>query len=832
MSASVRLENQSNFISNMNSFETPARPLAKGMGEAVANRTITRKKTTLFSKWRYITLDLVELFSKTEYETLEDIVKAINNLEFSYDDLVSKYAIQNDYELHPSNPYTVDENDTITLCVIGKNEGKIETWSDVASRVALGNALLEPNDEFSEKEFHHINHHIRQGSLLMSGRHLQHGDITQPTRNLELYSNCSTSAASFITFMLLLNGSGVGRSYDDSMMKLNHHYMPVITPVIDGSHPDVLSGEINTLDRVNAEHLYAGKDIIIHEVEDTREGWAKAVEKIQQLTHTMRYRHSVLIIDFSKVRARGMPIRGMQNRPSSGPGPLMEALIKIARVRDAGMSLWRQAAYIDHYLSECVLVGGARRAARMSTKYWKDKTIFEFINVKRGNFLWSSNNSVMVDKEFWDLVHADEPPTGQKRAWNHAQAVFTAVIDAMYNDNTGEPGFINADKLEGNSEGLVNYLNGQFVGSNKYQIDQETIPMMQELALATLNNPMKFIVNPCGEIRILLLGGYCLISDVVPFYAANDDDAEDAFRTATRALIRTNMMDAFYGPEVKRTNRIGVGITGLHEYALMRFGYGFRDIINEEKTKDFWMTLARFKRAVEDEAKCYATLHGMSIPHTNTTMKPAGSTSKLFGLTEGAHLPSRRQYLRWVQFRNDDPLVSVYEKSGYPIKKLKTYQGTTVVGFPTQPTICELGSDEKLVTAAEATPEEQYQYLRLLEKYYIDGVDEDGNPLDTGTGNQVSYTLKYDPQELTYEQFANAIKTQQPTVKCCSVMPQTDLTVHEYQPEQSVTKREFDIILGAIRNLDEELKEDIGAEHIDCVGGACPVSFGENSAST
>ena len=38
-------------------------------------------------------------------------------------------------------------------------------------------------------------------------------------------------------------------------------------------------------------------------------------------------------------------------------------------------------------------------------------------------------------------------------------------------------------------------------------------------------------------------------------------------------------------------------------------------------------------------------------PITVTTVKPAGTTSKLFGLTEGAHLPARRQYLRWVQFK-------------------------------------------------------------------------------------------------------------------------------------------------------------------------------------
>jgi hypothetical protein len=80
----------------------------------------------------------------------------------------------------------------------------------------------------------------------------------------------------------------------------------------------------------------------------------------------------------------------------------------------------------------------------------------------------------------------------------------------------------------------------------------------------------------------------------------------------------------------------------------------------------------------------YSKELGVTVQHTNTTFKPAGTTSKLFGLTEGAHPPSMREFIRWVQFRNDDPLVKEYEEKGYPIKRLKQYEGTTVVGFPTK----------------------------------------------------------------------------------------------------------------------------------------------------
>lgn len=318
-----------------------------------------------------------------------------------------------------------------------------------------------------------------------------------------------------------------------------------------------------------------------------------------------------------------------------------------------------------------------------------------------------------------------------------------------------------------------------------------------------------------------MLGGYCVIADVVPYHAPTLDDAEEAFRAATRALIRVNTMDCLYSREVQRTNRIGVGMTGIHEFAWNMFGFAFRDLIDEEKSKEFWMTLARFKRAVVEEAESYSKKIGVTVPHTNTTIKPSGTVSKLFALTEGAHLPSMREYIRWVQYRSDDPMVKKYKKKGYPIKELRSYQGSTAVGFPTQPLICRIGMNGELVTAGEATPEEQFKWLLLLEKYWIVGVDENGKPLED-TGNQVSYTLKYDPKKVDYSEFEEMVAKYQGLVKCCSVMPQQDTTAYEYQPEQPVTISEFMRVLNEIE-ADESLMEDIDYEHLKCESGACPI---------
>ncbi|WP_342234577.1 ribonucleoside-diphosphate reductase [Inquilinus sp. OTU3971] len=744
-------------------------------------------------------------------------------------------------------------------------EVRTETWADVAERVALGNALLDPENDRIVDQFAGMHHHLRQASLLMSGRHLQHGDHTQPTRNIEVFTNCATAATSALLFTLLLNGAGVGRSYDDPLMIVDLAQLPTALCVIDWSHADVQSGRITGyMTRRDVEHLYSDREIIVHEVEDSREGWAKAVELMERLAFEGVHREKVLILDFSKVRPNGSPIRGMQNRPASGPGPLMAALANVARIRDAGMEPWRQALYADHYLAECVLVGGARRAARMATKSWRDPSVLKFINVKRGGFLWSANNSITVDEDFWTYVQKiaawldDHPGRAPAAARNfvglrrfgrlalHAWQVFLAVTEAAYGDGTGEPGFINQHLLTQKNDGFDRYLDGRFAGSKKFQIDEETVPLMKRLAAIVAKLKHTQITNPCGEISLLLLGGYCVIADVVPFHAQNDDDAEDAFRVATRALIRTNLMDALYKRETERTNRIGVGITGLHEWIFARFGLGFRDIVAEDPDGELmldangeymvkphpdamrmWLTLARFARAVSDEARAYSEVLGVVVPHTDRTIKPAGTTSKLFGLTEGAHLPAMREYLRWVQFRNDDPLVAEYEAKGYPVKRLQTYSGTTIVGFPTAPVITQLGMGDKLVTAPEATPEEQYRYLRLLETFWIRGVDEDLWLMEE-TGNQVSYTLKYDPKVVSLAEFRHAMLSQQSKVRCASVMPAVDTTAYEYQPEQPVSKHEFEMIAAAI--IADDAKEDVDFAHVDCGTGACPVDFDKEAA--
>lgn len=756
-----------------------------------------------------------------------------------------------------------------------------EDFGRVADRVATGNMALlgRPPTDADATERARLRNAIATGALITSGRHLQHGDANQPRRNMEVFTNCATAGASFTKFYLLLNGAGVGRAYDDALCPVDWAEAPDLLLYLSPSHPDWPKdhaalhrfgvefgllrwgmGEASFGEAEEADvRAFLARELVHdlarvpegavrHTLSDTREGWAKAVEILEGMAFR-RERGRVLLLDLSEIRPLGAPIRGMQGRPASGPLSLLRAFITLrrevieaARDRDTegeAMRPWEQALRADHILSTEVQVGGARRAARMATKSWRDPGALRFVRLKAEGGLWTANHSLMVDAEFWarqqDDADANDPET------RRARALFAAATACSYVN--GEPGFINGDRLEDARTGFARQKPATAeAGSSRYRVDAGAV-LLEEVARRAATTHFPVTTNPCGEVVLHVTGGYCVISDFAPLLAcpvaleglvpgavpedvarAWDARVEDAVRLGVRFLIRVNRMDALYAAEVARTNRIGIGPTGLHEWAWSRFGLAFRDLLDETRAKPFWDMLARLSAAAKQEATSYAAALGMAPPATVTTIKPAGTTSKLFGLTEGAHLPARRQYLRWVQFRggpdgkggwlaDGDPLIADYAARGYPVRALETFPGVTVVGFPTLPLIQRLGIGDRLVTAPEATPEEQYRWLALLERHWI-GAER---------GNQVSYTLKIATDRVGLEEFRALLRTHQPHLRCCAVLPSRpdrDLG-YEYLPEEEVPEDRFRAIVAGIR--DPGIAEAVDLARLQCEAGVCPI---------
>ena len=749
--------------------------------------------------------------------------------------------------------------------------GDEECFGRVADRVAAGNmSLLGRSDASTRVEQARLRNAIATGALLTSGRHLQHGDLEQSTRNMEVFTNCATAASSFAKFYLLLNGSGVGRSYDDALMAVDWANAPDLKLHMSSDHPDHPNGARGAawfaremelpdaaavpdfLAREMLAHLAdAPAGAVMHRIDDSREGWAKALEVLEAMAFTGS-RGRTLVLDLSDIRPAGSPIRGMQGRPASGPVSLLRALINIrrhviepSRTRDpasADMQPWEQALRLDHHLSVEVQVGGARRAARMATKSWRDPGVLRFIRLKELGGLWTANNSVMVDAAFWAGIREGDPSDPMTQ---HAMAVFEEATRCAYVN--GEPGFINGDRLEDHRTGHAWQRpidsDGKGFRSSRYQVDAASA-LLTDLTRRAAESDFPATTNPCGEITLHVTGGYCVIADFAPLLACPvpfealvpgkpdpsvaalwDARIEDAVRLGIRFLMRANTMDSLYAQEVARTNRMGIGPTGLHEYAWMRFGLGFADLLDETRAAPFWAMLDYLSNAAKDEGDTYARELGLCQPVTVTTIKPSGTISKLFGLTEGAHLPARAQYLRWVQFKgtrdpetsawNDDadPLLADYEARGYPLRELKSFPGMTIVGFPTVPLIMRLGLADRLVTAPEASPAEQYRWLKLLERYWI-GAEQ---------GNQVSYTLKLFTDRHDLEAFREIVLREQPGVRCCAVLPtRPDHALgYEYLPEEEVPAAHFADLVAAIDAA--EAREAVDMVHLQCASGVCPI---------
>jgi hypothetical protein len=321
-------------------------------------------------------------------------------------------------------------------------------------------------------------------------------------------------------------------------------------------------------------------------------------------------------------------------------------------------------------------------------------------------------------------------------------------------------------------------------------------------------------VHNCGEIILSVWGGYCTIGDICLAHVENLDEARDAASLLPQFLIRTNTMPFLYEAEVRRTNRIGIGATGIHEFAYKHFGHTFYDLLNEEISADFWHFMAEMRGLAEKGAREYAQRRGLTIPHTVTCCKPSGTVSKVMACTEGAHLSSYDYYVRWVQYPKNSPEVEEHVRRGYPMKDVShQYAGHVVIGFPTKMPIVELMGD-KVVLAGEAIPEEQYQWLRLLEKYW----------LGEGTNNSISYTLKYDPKAVRYEEFMAIILKNQKTVRACAIMPQDegDLSAYAYTPEERVSQEVYEAMVAEIQALDIEGYDEM---HLICDTGGCPLEL-------
>lgn len=710
----------------------------------------------------------------------------------------------------------------------GKPIFRWQTWAERVEEVVAGSYSLLPKprsawDRRTKAEHARTLELARAGVLSFAGRHLQHGDAEQSKKLGDVFVNCTSAPFSFVQFYLLLKGCGVSRVYDADACLVDYDHAPNCRFVLagpngkaNGGHPD---WEPWIEDAREARHKYPTEsaDVRWFDVEDSAEGWAEVVEVIETAAYGRRHGDSLFVFDFSGVRPRGSPIRGQQGRPSSGPVPMIRALSQAMTCKRSGMAPWKQALWIDHYLSACVSVGGSRRSARLAAKWWKDGSlgdVLDFIDAKRGGWLYTANNSLLVDAEFWEQARDPRPSRGRR--------IFEEACRAAYWDGTGEPGFVNVDRLDWNA-GKADTITAENVlgptARKALRIHPQTDVMMDGILRAIRKKKWQCTVNPCSEIVVPAWGGYCSLTSGNLAASEDVDVLVDAARLGVQFLVRANLMRFVYEAEVKRSNRIGFSFIGWHELAWKKFGFRFRDLLDEPKAKPFWDLVDLLRRTTDEEAAEYAERLGVPVPHGIRTIPPSGTTAKVLDVCAGAHLPSYAHMIRWNQYpistAEQRGVVASFEAKGHPVKDVSHfYPGHVVVGFPRQSSLWPI-MGEAVTVRSECTVEEQIRWVRLLEKHWL-------GPLGTG-GQQVSMTIAYDASKTSWQEYLELVLEHVPTVRCCAFEPWTPqeelLSAYPYVPEERITAAEYETLSARIAGRDTKPQE---RDLSDCTHG-CPL---------
>jgi ribonucleoside-triphosphate reductase (thioredoxin) len=517
-----------------------------------------------------------------------------------------------------------------------EEEGRRETWMETVDRYIH---FMQENlgDRLSKEEYEEIRQAILGQQVVPSMRLLWSAGEAARTNHAAAY-NCSFTAPSHLDDLaeimyLLMSGVGVGFSVESQ----NIQQLPII-------------------------QRQTGKLLPLHEVGDSREGWADAL----RIGLRVWYEGKDIQFNYSKVRPAGSRLHTMGGR-SSGPGPL-QSLLNYARTKILG-SQGKRLRNIDVHdiickIGEVVEMGGVRRSALISLSDFDDDDMRQ---AKSGYFYINEPQRTMANNS---AVYIAKPKATE----------FLNEWLALAVAGTGERGLFNRGSL------------------------LEQIPARRRKKFEPYW--MTSGTNPCGEI-ILRSKQFCNLSEVV----ARPDDTEATLLKKIRiaSILGTyqSMLTTFpyLSPEWKvnceEERLLGVSVTGQWDSPAAR------DPKILEKLRDH----------VIEINSMYAGRFGINESTAATCVKPSGTVSQLVDTSSGMHPRFAKYYIRRVRISAKDPLFMMLKEQKFPyypeVGQDMTSATTYVLEFPVK-------SPEGSVTGKDLNAIDQLEYWKMVKENYTD----------------------------------------------------------------------------------------------------------------
>ena len=467
--------------------------------------------------------------------------------------------------------------------------------------------------------------------------------------------------------------------------------------------------------------IYQPTDEQMFEIPDSREGWVDSVSVL--INSYLKPDMKKPVFDYSQIRPAGEPIKTFGGT-AAGPKPLEELHNHIRRIfdnRPAEDRLTRlDIADIGNLIGVCVVSGNVRRSAELLMGRLDDKG---FLNLK--------NPEVYPERNSYD-------PAAPGWAWmsNNSVAVNTGNDLSHIIENislNGEPGVIWMD---------VTRKYGRLIDP----------PNNKDWRAAGY--------NPCAE-QSLESFECCTL---VETYLNRHDSLDDFKRTLKFAYLyaKTVTLLPTHWEEtnaiMQRNRRIGTSISGVANFAdknglpVLRewMEAGYANILSHDKNYSEWL--------------------GIRESIKTTTVKPSGTVSILAGESPGVHwTPGGKYFLRAIRFSNDDPMLPLFQASGYRIEPASESPNTTkVVFFPIE---SEAFRSEKDVTIYE-----KVSLAATAQRHWSD--------------NSVSVTVSFDAEK-EKDHVGTVLHMFDGQLKTVSFLPMGNM-VYPQMPYTQISKEDYD----------------------------------------
>jgi len=269
-----------------------------------------------------------------------------------------------------------------------------------------------------------------------------------------------------------------------------------------------------------------------------------------------------------------------------------------------------------------------------------------------------------------------------------------------------------------------------------------------------------------------------------------------AFRLMARFLLRATFSDIIDEQSreiVSRNRRVGVGITGFHDW-LLKHGCKYTDFPRSLLTE----VLHKAHKAVRAEVRSYAYQLRIPEPVKCTTVAPTGTTSILAGVSNGMHPILYRYFKRRVEFSITDEdsrkRLENMKAQGYEYEK-SLYKPDTevVIYYCKHPTVGHVRED-LVEESGEISIAQFMEVQAALQEVFAD--------------NSISATINFDPDDVGERHIFEALLKYGPRLKGVTIMPSLS---RPQMPFEGVTKEQYE----AAKN-----KQD-GASAGECKNGVC-----------